>query len=200
MSVCSFSSFQLLLLLSSSFTCPICLCSCQFYTFGGINCTQWGNHLDFTELLLLFWILFICFISLPHPLDVISPSHFTRFRPTAYSWPLENKVWYLGLWIWHFCHHTSLVPCIFLKRVFHSKWCLMMKRFWKCVFLQYYRLLKFLPILAASCWDCNIVLQSVILALWIHVWSYLFQFIFMLMFIYTIRFLLSLILLSFNTS
>ena len=97
------------------------------------------------------WILFICFISLPHPLDVISPSHFTRFRPTAYSWPLENKVWYLGLWIWHFCHHTSLVPCIFLKRVFHSKWCLMMKRFWKCVFLQYYRLLKFLPILAASC-------------------------------------------------
>ena len=109
-------------------------------------------------------------------------------------------MWYLGLWIWHFCHHTSLVPCIFLKRVFHSKWCLMMKRFWKCVFLQYYRLLKFLPILAASCWDCNIVLQSVILALWIHVGSYLFQFIFMLMFIYTIRFLLSLILLSFNIS
>ena len=144
------------------------------------------------------WILFVCFISLPHPLDVISTSHFTRVL--SHSWPLEKKVWHLCFWIWHVCDHTSLVPCVFLKQVFHSRCCLMMIRIWKCVFPQYYRLLKFLSILAASCWDWSIVLQFVILALWIHVWSYLFQFIFMFVFIYTLIFLLSLIFLSFNTS
>ena len=62
------------------------------------------------------WILFVCFISLPHPLDMISTSHFTRVL--SHSWPLEKKVWHLCFWIWHVCDHTSLVPCVFLKQVF----------------------------------------------------------------------------------
>lgn len=42
---------------------------------------------------------------------------------------------------------------IFLTKVFHPICCLVMKRVWMCAFPQFYRLLKFLPIIGVSCGD-----------------------------------------------
>lgn len=105
------------------------------------------------------WILFIGSTSFPfHWMWQVLPIA-QGCNPPAYSWPVGNNMRHLCLWDRRVWSHTSLVPLVFLKQFpdkgISSHMLLMMKRVGKCAFPQVYRLLKFLPIIAASCWDCR---------------------------------------------